>query len=63
MRDEGRKGSPALHSQEDCYFVRPAALPEPDLAGQPPMRAREEPGKRGRLFQGHYYVRGGTRIP
>ena len=63
MRDAERPDSMARRAQKEWYFVRPAALREPGLAGQPPAPAHAEPGKRGRLFQGHYYARAETRGP
>ena len=63
MRDAERPDSMARRAQKEWYFVRPAALREPGLAGQPPTPAHAEPGKHGRLFRGHYYVHGETRGP
>ena len=63
MRDEGRRDSMAPRALKEWYFVRPAALREPGLAGQPPAPARAEPGKHGRLFQGRCYAHVKTRVP
>jgi hypothetical protein len=60
MRDAERRGSMAPRALKEWYFVRPAALREPGLAGQP---AHAIPGKHGRWFRGHYYARGETRGP
>ena len=63
MRDAERPDSMARRALKEWYFVQPAALREPGLAGQPPAPARAKPGKHGRWFRGHYYVRGETRGP
>jgi len=63
MRDAERRDSMARRARKEWYFVRPAALREPDLAGQLPAPAHAEPGKHGRLFRGHYYAGGEMRGP
>jgi hypothetical protein len=63
MRDAERPDSMARRALKEWYSVRPAALREPGLAGQPPAPAHAEPGKRGRLFPGHYYAGGETPGP
>jgi hypothetical protein len=63
MRDAERRDSMARRALKEWYFVRPAALREPGLAGQPKAPAHAEPGKRGRLFRGHCCAGGETRGP
>src|ERR1700722_7094410 len=63
MRDAERPDLMARRALKEWYFVQPAALREPGLAGQPPAPARAKPGKHGRWFRGHYYARGETRGP
>ena len=63
MRDAERRDSMVPRALKEWYFVRPAALREPGLAGQPPAPVHAEPGKHGRWFRGHYCARGETRGP